>query len=131
VDEDGTSVLLDWSFTGDGAVGEDVANLIIDSCADGLMDVARLPEIADSATRGYLGGLHDGGWTGSSDAFRATIAASGAAKYSWFVPAIAGRAARNHIGSSSYGEDDSAAAPPRRVTGLVTLIADWAEAGHS
>ena len=75
VDEDGTSVVLDWSFTGDGAVGEDVANLIIDSCADGLMDVALLPEIADSATRGYLSGLHDGGWTGSSDAVRATIAA--------------------------------------------------------
>ena len=65
-------MLLDWSFTGDGAVGEDVANLIIDSCADGLMDVALLPEIADSVTRGYLNGLHDGGWTGSSDAVRAT-----------------------------------------------------------
>jgi hypothetical protein len=129
VDDDGTSVLLDWSFTGDGAVGEDVANLIIDSCTDGLMDAALLPEIADRATEGYLRGLREGGWTGSADAVRTAIAACGAAKYSWFAPAVAGRAARDHIGRSSYGQDASAAAAARRVTGLVTLIADWADAG--
>ncbi len=129
IDQDGTSVLLDWSFTGDGAVGEDVANLIIDSCTDGLMDVALVPEIAESATDGYLRGLRDGGWTGSADAVRTTIAACGAAKYSWFAPAVAGRAARDHIGPSSYGQDTSPAAAARRVTGLVTLIAAWAEAG--
>ena len=128
IDQDGTSVLLDWSFTGEGAVGEDVANLIIDSCTDGLMDVALLPEIAESATDGYLRGLRDGGWTGSADAVRTTIAACGAAKYSWFAPAIAGRAARDHIGPSSYGQDTSATAAAHRVTALVTLIADWAEA---
>jgi len=130
IDENGTSVLLDWSFTGEGAVGEDVANLIIDSCTDGLMDAALLPEIAESATDGYVRGLRDGGWPGSSDAVRTAIAACGAAKYSWFAPAIAGRAARDHIGPSSYGQDTSAAAAARRVTGLVTLIADWAEAAH-
>jgi len=127
IDDDGASVLLDWSFAGDGAVGEDVSNLIIDSCADGLMDVALLPEIAESATDGYLRGLSDGGWTGSADTVRTTIAACGAAKYSWFAPAVAGRAARDHIGRSSYGQDTSAAAAARRVTRLVTLIADWAD----
>ena len=79
-------MLFDWSFAGDGAVGEDVSNLIIDSCTDGLMDVALLPEIAETATDGYLRGLRDGGWTGSADA------------------------------------------AARRVTSLVTLIADWADA---
>jgi hypothetical protein len=54
------------------------------------MDVTLLPEIAASATDGYLSGLRDGGWTGSPDAVRATIAACGAAKYSWFAPVIAG-----------------------------------------
>jgi len=127
IDSGGTSVLLDWSFTGDGAVGEDIANLIIDSCTDGLMDVALLPEIAASATDGYLRGLRDGGWNGSADAVRATIAACGAAKYSWFAAMVAGRAARDHIGPSSYGQDSSAAAAALRVTPLVTLIADWAE----
>ena len=128
IDDDGASVLLDWSFTGDGAVGEDISNLIIDSCTDGLMDVALLPEIAETATDGYLRGLRDGGWTGSADAVRTTIAACGAAKYSWFAPAVAGRAARDNIGRSSYGQDASAAAAASRVTTLVTLIADWADA---
>ena len=121
IDDDGTSVLLDWSFTGDGAVGEDISNLVIDSCTDGLMDVALLPEIAETATDGYLRGLRDGGWTGSADAVRTTIAACGAAKYSWFAAAVAGRAARDNIGRSSYGQDASAAAAASRVTALVTL----------
>jgi hypothetical protein len=127
IDSGGTSVLLDWSFTGDGAVGEDISNLIIDSCADGLMDIALLPEIAASATDGYLRGLRDGGWTGSADAVLATIAACGAAKYSWLAPMVAGRAARDHLGPSSYGQDNSAAAAALRLTPLVTLIADWAD----
>jgi hypothetical protein len=109
-------------------VGEDISNLIIDSCTDGLMDVALLPEIAETATDGYLRGLRDGGWTGSADGVRTTIAACGAAKYAWFAPAVAGRAARDNIGRSSYGQDTSAAATARRVTSLVTFIADWAEA---
>jgi hypothetical protein len=56
--------------------------------------VARLPEIAASASDGYLSGLRDGGWTGSPDAVRTTIAACAAA---------------------------------RRVTPVVTLIADRAD----
>ena len=125
VDDAGASVLLDWSFTGEGAVGEDAANLILDSCADGLMDAALLPEIAESVTAGYLNGLRDGGWPGSADSARAAIAACGAAKYSWFGPAVLSRAVRDDLGPSSYGQDRSAAAALRRVTGLVTLIADW------
>jgi hypothetical protein len=133
VDDAGASVLLDWSFTGEGAVGEDAANLILDSCADGLMDIALLPEITETVTDGYLRGLRDAGWPGSGDSVRAAIAACGAAKYSWFGPAVASRAARDDLGPSSYGQDRSAAVAARRVTPLVTLIAEWSartEAGQ-
>jgi hypothetical protein len=124
----GRSVLLDWSFVGEGAVGEDVSNLILDSFTDGLMDPELLPEIAESTTASYLKGLRDGGWSGSPDDVRTAIAACGAAKYSWLGPAVLGRAVRDDLGTSSYNRDSSVESTVRRVTGLFTLIADWAKA---
>jgi len=128
IDDAGTSVLLDWAFAGEGAVGEDAANLIADSCADGLMDAALLPEIAVSVTDRYLAGLRDGGWSGSDDAVRSAIAACGAAKYSWLGPACLASAVRGELGKSSYGQDTSAAARMQRLAGLAGLIAEWAAA---
>jgi Phosphotransferase enzyme family len=127
IDASGTSMLLDWSFVGEGAVGEDVANLIVDSCSDGLMDMALLPQIAHSCAESYISGLRDGGWSGSEDQVRSAIFACGAAKYSWLGPAFLGRALREETGRGSYGQDDSAAAAVRRVTDLVTLVAEWAD----
>ena len=126
IDHAGSSVLLDWAFAGDGAVGEDVANLIVDSCADGLMDAALLPEIAESVPDRYLAGLRDGGWSGSDDAVRSAIAACGAAKYSWLGPARLASAIDDDLGKSSYGQDTSAASRMQRLAGLAGLIAEWA-----
>jgi len=131
VDDAGTSVLFDWSFVGDGAIGEDVANLIVDSVTDGLMDAALLPELADAAAEAYLIGLRDGGWQGPPDRVRSAIAACGAAKYSWFAPAFIGRAVHDNLGPRSYGQDPSAAAAIERLTPVVTLLAAWAEATES
>jgi hypothetical protein len=131
VDDAGTSVLLDWSFTGDGAIGEDVANLIVDSVADGLMDAALLPEIADAATEAYLTGLRDGGWPGPPDRVRSAIAACGVAKYCWLAPAFIGRAVHDNLGPRSYGQDPSAAAAIQRLTPVVTLLAAWTAATES
>ncbi len=128
IDSRGGSVLLDWSFVGEGAVGEDISNLILDSFADGLMDATLLPEVVQTTTDSYLQGLRDGGWSGSQDRVRTAIAACGAAKYSWLAPAVLGRAVRDDLGTSSYGRDRSAGEAVRRVAGLVTLIADWAKA---
>lgn len=127
VDADGTSVLLDWSFVGEGAIGEDVANLIVDSCADGLMDMAQLPQIAHSCVGSYISGLRDGGWIGREDRVRSAVAACGAAKYSWLGPAFLGRALREETGRTSYGQDDSATAAVRRLGDLVALVVQWAD----
>ena len=124
-DTAGTSVLLDWAFVGEGAVGEDLANLVVDCFTDGLMDMAVLPELTEVAVDGYLAGLRDGGRAGSDDAIRAAVHASGAAKYSWFGPAMAARAACGDLGRSSYRQDTSAAEAIQRLIPLVTLIADW------
>jgi Phosphotransferase enzyme family len=128
IDDAGRSVLLDWAFAGEGALGEDVANLILDCFADGLMDAALLPEISESVTDGYLAGLREGGWAGKADAVRAAIAACGAAKYSWFAPAVIRSAVRDDAGPSSYRAATSAAALVERLAPVVTLIARWAAA---
>ncbi|MEV6103706.1 hypothetical protein AB0M28_03200 [Streptomyces sp. NPDC051940] len=127
IDADGRSVLLDWSFVGEGALGEDIANLVVDSFTDGLMDPGLLPELAEQAVDAYVAGLADGGWTGSPDAVRTAVKACGAAKYSWFAPAVLDRAVRDDVGTSNYARDTDPEALLRRVAGLVGLIADWWE----
>jgi hypothetical protein len=122
-----TTVLVDWSFTGEGGVGEDIANLIVDSVADGLMDAGLLPEIAAAVPDGYIAGLRDGGWAGSPDVVRRAIAVCGAAKYCWFGPVVLGRVIRDGtFGHPQYGQDRSGAAALNRLQGLVTLLTDWA-----
>jgi hypothetical protein len=116
---DPTTVLLDWSFVGEGGVGEDAANLIIDSVADGMMDMARLPELVETITARYAHGL------GDSDH---AIQLFAIVKYCWFGPARLGRFVQSgSIGNSQYGRDDSGEAAMERLLPLVTLLADWYE----
>jgi hypothetical protein len=123
-----TTVLLDWSFTGEGALGEDIANLIVDSVADGFMGTALLPEIEAAVTEAYLAGLRAGGWGGRPDAVRQAIAASGAAKYAWMAPAMLTAAARGAVrGGNAYDPGSSAAQVRARRGALLGLLADWAE----
>lgn len=123
------TVLIDWAFVGEGALGEDVANLIVDSVTDGLIDAALLPEIEDAATEGYLEGLRDGGRPGDPDQVRRAIAACGAAKYSWFGPAVLGRMIRGQRGGQFYGAPvDDDVAELERLRGLVTMLTRWAAA---
>jgi hypothetical protein len=123
------SVLLDWAFTGEGALGEDIANLIVDSVADGFIDTALLPEIEAATTDGYLRGLRDGGWRGSDDDVRRAIALTGAAKYAWLAPAMLTVAARGVArgGSPSYDPESTAAQVRIRRGRLLELLVDWVE----
>lgn len=121
----GTSVLLDWAFVGDGAIGEDPANLIIDSVTDGLMDAALLPEIAEAVITGYTKGLADGGHRGSADEVRRAVAICAAVKYSWLCPHVISTAVRGRAHEPSYNQD-SPEDTLGRVSGLAELLADWA-----
>lgn len=126
-DSSGRSVLLDWAFVGEGAVGEDPANLIVDSVTDGLMDAALLPEIAEAVTEGYVNGLADGGLRTPADDVRRAIETCAVAKYSWLGAAAIAGAVRGRARKPSYNQDDSAEQTLQRIAGLATLLADWAE----
>ncbi|MFI6345062.1 phosphotransferase family protein [Streptomyces sp. NPDC050560] len=71
---DGEVVFLDWAFTGDGAVGEDVGNLIPDSVLDRFLPHESLDELDAAVTDAYRGAWPTPGpgptpgWSGSASA---------------------------------------------------------------
>lgn len=87
----GEVVLIDWSFAGDGAVGEDVGNHVPDAALDLFWPVERLPELDAACTSAYLEGLREGGWSCEADLVRLGITAS-VVKYAWLLPLMLARA---------------------------------------
>ena len=119
-------MLLDWAFVGEGAIGEDVGNLVVDSVADGLIDPGLLPEIDRAVTAAYLAGLRAGGWRGRDGQVRRAITVTGAAKYCWLAPLMLKRLADGH-GARFYDRRDPEQVLRGRL-GVLTLVADWAGA---
>ena len=64
--EDGNLALLDWAFVGDGAIGEDVGNLVPDAAFDHFIAAAQLPDLHAEVLDGYTEGLREGGWNGDA-----------------------------------------------------------------
>jgi hypothetical protein len=123
------TALLDWSFVGVGGIGEDPANLIIDSVTDGLMPASYLPDIAAAVTSSYIDGLRSAGFTGSFASVERAIRLYGAAKYAWFGAAVMGRAINEgELGHANYRIDETVAESLERHVGLVTLLGDWTRA---
>ncbi|THV33415.1 aminoglycoside phosphotransferase [Glycomyces buryatensis] len=119
-------VLLDWSFFGSGAIGEDIANLIADTFLDGLQPVGLLPEVESALTDAYLAGLAAGGYRDEA-ATRKAIAASGAAKYAWLAPMMLSRLASGQsTGSVSYDTDSGDDAVLARRRPIFEMITAWA-----
>lgn len=82
---DGTVVLLDWAFTGDGAVGEDAGNLVPDSFFDWPLRPGFAEDLPERVTEAYLDGLRAAGWPGDPRLAVLGIRAS-AVKYDWLMP---------------------------------------------
>jgi hypothetical protein len=121
---DGGFVLVDWAFCGDGALGEDVANLIPDAVFDLLYPVEALDEIAARVEAAYLAGLRAGGWDGDERWVALGIRAA-AAKYHWLVERLLRDpdAEAQVYGGRIVPADDLYAA---RAAGLA-LLCRWAD----
>jgi Phosphotransferase enzyme family len=82
---DGTVVLLDWAFVGDGAIGEDIGNLIPDAAFDHFVPSSELPDLDAAVIEAYTSGLLAGGWDGDANLAQLSVWAS-SVKYDWLTP---------------------------------------------
>ncbi|MEV7063050.1 aminoglycoside phosphotransferase [Streptomyces collinus] len=120
----GTSVLLDWAFTGDGALGEDLGNYLPDSVFDLFVPAAELPGLAKAAYDAYVHGLRESGWRGDERLVRLGVCAS-AVKYDWLTALMLARADEEQV---AYGGEGTVPAGLRyRERGLaLAFLAEWA-----
>ncbi|MGA6220558.1 aminoglycoside phosphotransferase [Streptomyces umbrinus] len=126
VSRQGESVLLDWAFAGDGALGEDIGNYIPDTVFDLFLPAARLPELATAMYEAYVRGLRAGGWQGDERLVRLGVCAS-AVKYDWLTALMLSRASDER--QLDYGGGRTVEAERRyRERGVVlAFLADWAD----
>lgn len=98
---DDTFVLLDWSFTGAGALGEDIANFVPDSFFDLSRPLGELDDLAAHAEEAYIEGAFEGGWDGDERWIRLGIRSAGV-KYHWLIGLLL-RDAGDGDGAQAYG----------------------------
>lgn len=122
---DGSMVAVDWAFVGDGAVGEDMGNLIADSIFDGHLPSSCLPSLEGAVVDGYLAGLHEAGWEGDERCVRLAVCAS-AVKYHWLAAHMLWRAQQDaHTAYGGIALADTAHQYRERFTVLTHLLG-WA-----
>ena len=122
----GEIVLLDWAFVGDGALGEDIGNLIPDSVFDLHLPSDLLGELDARLTRAYLDGLREAGWDGDERVVRLGICAS-AVKYDWLTAyCLTHAGADAHLGYGLGSTVDPDIRYAARAAGL-GLCARWAD----
>lgn len=120
--DDAGPVLFDWSFVGPGPIGEDAANLILDTFFDGLVGVDLLDDVVDAVLAGYQRGLAP---EVDAATVRRAVMLCAAAKYFWLAPGMVGALARRNPDRGQHydSRDDMAMFAGRRR--VLELLVDW------
>ncbi|MDL5204502.1 aminoglycoside phosphotransferase [Streptomyces sp. ALI-76-A] len=118
------TVLLDWAFAGDGALGEDLGNYLPDSVFDLFVPAARLPGYATAAYDAYLHGLRESGWKGDERLVRLAVCAS-AVKYDWITGLMLARAGEAQLDYGG-GRPVSPELRYRERGSTLAFLAEWA-----
>jgi hypothetical protein len=121
---DGRTVLVDWAFAGDGAIGEDPGNHIPDAAFDLFWPAERIAELDAAVTAAYLAGLREAGWAGDPAEVRLGIVAS-CVKYAWLLPGMLARASATE--HRAYHEVADAEHLYRQRGLVLTQLTGWCE----
>jgi hypothetical protein len=78
------TVVADWAFVGPGAIGVDLAPLVVGSVLLYGAELSDLPALEEVALAGYLDGLHEAGWRGDPRAIRLGYLAAAALRYTLY-----------------------------------------------
>jgi phosphotransferase family enzyme len=128
--KDGTFTVVDWSFVGEGALGEDVGNLVPDSVFDLFVAARDLPDLDREVFTRYVSGLREAGWEGDERAVRLGMCAS-AVKYEWLGPLMLQRASEARqlgYGGQETADTDLLYAERGRTLAFLTSWAEEAKA---
>jgi aminoglycoside phosphotransferase (APT) family kinase protein len=94
VAEDGSTVAIDWSQIGSGAIGQDLDQVTLDTVWMQVRPDESLELLDDLIVPAYLEGLHAGGYRANAAELRGWYAAAAAAHYPWMAGMQVVRAAQ-------------------------------------
>ena len=121
---DGRVALFDWSFTGDGAVGEDIGNQVPDGVFDLFWPGTRIGELDEAVFAAYLDGLRQAGWEGDHREVRLGMTAA-CVKYTWLLPQMLEEAS-NPVGRAYWRDVEPTLKYTARGQGMIRLV-NWCD----
>jgi hypothetical protein len=115
-----------WGCVGDGALGEDIGNLIPDAVFDHFVPADLLPELETAVFNAYLDGVRASGWSGDARLVQLGMWAS-SIKCDWLTRfLLASATAERHLAYGGGAEVDAGYRFQQRAATLLRLTR-WAD----